>query len=32
MMCSVSEYMIYNRQLKFGNPTAGTGGQKPPEQ
>lgn len=30
MLCSVSEYMLYNEQMKFGNPTAGTGGQKPP--
>ena len=32
MLCSVSEYMLYNQQMKFGNPTAGTGGQKPPKQ
>ncbi|MEQ1887131.1 MAG: hypothetical protein ABL967_18865 [Bryobacteraceae bacterium] len=30
MLCSVSEYMLYNEQMKFGNPTAGTGGQRPP--
>ena len=29
MLCSVSEYMLYNEQMKFGNPTAGTGGQRP---
>jgi hypothetical protein len=32
MLCSVSEYMLYNQQMKFGNPTAGTGGQKSPKQ
>jgi hypothetical protein len=32
MLCSVSEYMLYNQQMKFGNPTAGTGGQRPPKQ
>lgn len=32
MLCSVSEYMLYNEQMKFGNPTAGTGGQRPPKQ
>lgn len=26
MMCSVSEYMKYNKQMGFGNPTAGTDG------
>ena len=31
MLCSVSEYMLYNQQMKFGNPTAGTGGQRPPK-
>ena len=31
MLCSVSEYMLYNEQMKFGNPTAGTGGQRPPK-
>ena len=29
MLCSVSEYMLYNERMKFGNPTAGTGGQRP---
>ena len=32
MLCSVSEYMLYNQQMGFGNPTAGTGGQKPQKQ
>lgn len=32
MLCSVSEYMLYNERMKFGNPTAGTGGQRPPKQ
>jgi len=32
MLCSVSEYMLYNQQMNFGNPTAGTGGQRPPKQ
>ena len=31
MLCSVSEFMLYNEQMKFGNPTAGTGGQRPPQ-
>jgi hypothetical protein len=31
MLCSISEYMLYNQQMKFGNPTAGTGGQTPPK-
>jgi hypothetical protein len=31
MLCSISEYMLYNQQMGFGNPTAGTGGQKPPK-
>ena len=29
MLCSISEYMLYNQQMGFGNPTGGTGGQKP---
>jgi hypothetical protein len=28
MMCSVSEYMKYNKAMGFGNPSAGTDGQK----
>jgi hypothetical protein len=28
MMCSVSEYMQYNKAMGFGNPTAGTDGKK----
>lgn len=31
MLCSVSEFMLYNERMKFGNPTAGTGGQRPPQ-
>lgn len=31
MLCSVSEFMLYNEHMKFGNPTAGTGGQRPPQ-
>jgi hypothetical protein len=28
MMCSVSEYMQYNKAMGFGNPTAGTSDKK----
>jgi hypothetical protein len=28
MMCSVSEFMQYNKAMGFGNPTAGAGGKK----
>jgi hypothetical protein len=27
-MCSVSEYMRYNKAMGFGNPTLGTDGKK----
>jgi hypothetical protein len=27
-MCSVSEYMKYNKAMGFGNPTLGTDGKK----
>ena len=28
MMCSVSEYMQYNKTMGFGNPTVGNDGKK----